>query len=61
LTGNLRAQIVTLWTGTSNAGGAVGFVAPVDDAQVRPDANETFAGIDEGYDRRLIGSDLGGQ
>ena len=29
LSGELRTQVIALWTDVTNAGGAVGFVAPV--------------------------------
>jgi hypothetical protein len=37
---DLREQIVTLWTAVTNAGGAVGFVAPVTTDDVRPVAEQ---------------------
>lgn len=55
LTADLRDRIVTLWTETTNAGGAVGFVAPVTAAEVRPVAEAAFAGVDSGVDRLLVG------
>ncbi|MEV4625886.1 GNAT family N-acetyltransferase [Micromonospora sp. NPDC049523] len=55
LTAALRQQLVTLWTEVTNAGGAVGFVAPVTEEQVRPVADDAFAGIDAGPDRLLVG------
>ena len=55
LTAELRQQLVTLWTVVTNAGGAVGFVAPVTEEQVRPVAETAFAGIDGGPDRLLVG------
>ncbi|MEV4754596.1 GNAT family N-acetyltransferase [Micromonospora sp. NPDC049559] len=55
LTTELRRQLVTLWTEVTNAGGAVGFVAPVTEEQVRPTADAAFAGIDDGHDRLLVG------
>ncbi|SCF33456.1 Acetyltransferase (GNAT) domain-containing protein [Micromonospora viridifaciens] len=55
LTPELREQIVALWVDVTNAGGAVGFVAPVAAAEVRPLAEETFAGVADGPDRLLAG------
>ena len=55
LTPTLCEQIVDLWVDVTNAGGAVGFVAPVTAADVRPTAEETFADLTEGPDRLLVG------
>ncbi|AUG79200.1 acetyltransferase [Kitasatospora sp. MMS16-BH015] len=56
LTPALRAEIVTLWTEVSNAGGAVGFVPPVTEERVRPTAEKQFAGLGgPGGDRLLVG------
>lgn len=57
VTDDLREQIVDLWVEVTNAGGAVGFVAPVTAEQVRPVADDAFAGVVEGLDRLLIGLD----
>ena len=54
LTPQLRAAIVDLWTDVSNAGGAVGFVAPVSVERVLPTAEKQFAGVVDGPDRLLI-------
>jgi GNAT superfamily N-acetyltransferase len=59
LTEDLRAQIVSLWTDVTNAGGAVGFVAPVTEDDVRPVAETTLAGVAAGVDRLLVGLDDG--
>ncbi|MEU8610386.1 GNAT family N-acetyltransferase [Actinoplanes sp. NPDC048791] len=59
LTDALRADIVALWTDVTNAGGAVGFVAPVTEDQVRPLAETTLAAVAQGIDRLLIGVDDG--
>ncbi|PYC85353.1 GNAT family N-acetyltransferase [Streptomyces tateyamensis] len=48
LTPELRAQIVTLWTEVTNAGGAVGFVPPVTEDRVRATAEKQFAGLGGG-------------
>jgi GNAT superfamily N-acetyltransferase len=55
----LRAQIVRLWVDVTNAGGAVGFVAPVSEDDVRPVADATLTGVASGADRLLIGVDGG--
>ncbi|MET8836714.1 GNAT family N-acetyltransferase [Micromonospora sp. NPDC004540] len=55
LTPELREQIIALWVDVTNAGGAVGFVAPVTEAEVRPTAAATFAAISDGPDRLLLG------
>lgn len=55
LTPELRARIVELWVDVTNAGGAVGFVAPVTAAEVRPFAERTLAEITDGPDRLLVG------
>ncbi|MFF3865516.1 GNAT family N-acetyltransferase [Micromonospora sp. NPDC001898] len=57
LTPELREQIVRLWVDVTNAGGAVGFVAPVTVADVRPAAEATFADLVDGPDRLLVGYD----
>jgi GNAT superfamily N-acetyltransferase len=53
----LRDEVVTLWTRVSNAGGAVGFVPPVTEDDVRPDAEKHFAGAQEGRTRLLAARD----
>ncbi|MCI4064594.1 GNAT family N-acetyltransferase [Micromonospora sp. R77] len=55
LTTDLRERIIALWVDVTNAGGAVGFVAPVTAAEVRPVAEATFAEIADGPDRLLVG------
>lgn len=58
----LRAEIVDLWTDVSNAGGAVGFVAPVTADRVRPTADREFEGLaPHGPDRLLIGREESGR
>jgi GNAT superfamily N-acetyltransferase len=57
LTAELRQQLVTLWAEATNAGGAVGFVAPVTEEEVQPVAGDAFAGIDCGPDQLLVGYD----
>jgi GNAT superfamily N-acetyltransferase len=55
LTPELRRDITDLWVDVTNAGGAVGFVAPVTAAEVRPVAEAAFAEIADGPDRVLVG------
>jgi GNAT superfamily N-acetyltransferase len=57
LTDDLEQRIVALWVEVTNAGGAVGFVPPVDAAIVRPTAEAAFAGVADGVDRLLVGRD----
>ncbi|MEV4709778.1 GNAT family N-acetyltransferase [Micromonospora sp. NPDC049374] len=57
LTAELRERIVALWVDVTNAGGAVGFVAPVTADQVRTIADPTLADIADGPDRLLLGYD----
>ena len=59
LTAELREQIVRLWAKVTNAGGAVGFVPPVNAEDIRPTAEKTFAGIEDGLDHLLVGRDDG--
>jgi GNAT superfamily N-acetyltransferase len=55
----LRERIVALWVAVTNAGGAVGFVAPTSADEVRPVAEAAFAGVEHGPDRLLVGRDDG--
>ncbi|MCY1142785.1 GNAT family N-acetyltransferase [Actinoplanes sp. Pm04-4] len=59
LTPELRAGIVALWVEVTNAGGAVGFVAPVSRTQVEPVAEAAFTGVEAGIDHLLAGFDNG--
>ena len=59
LSGELREQVIALWTEVTNAGGAVGFVAPVSADVVRPVAEAALAGVDSGVDHLLAGFDDG--
>ncbi|GIE95709.1 GNAT family N-acetyltransferase [Paractinoplanes rishiriensis] len=59
LGGDLRRRIVALWVEVTNAGGAVGFVAPVTADEVRPVADASLAAVADGTDRLLIGLDGG--
>ena len=55
----LRDGILALWTDVSNAGGAVGFVPPVDRETVRPELLKHLAAMAEGRHRLLVGQDDG--
>jgi len=57
LTDDLRARIVALWVEVTNAGGAVGFSAPVGAEQVWPVAEAAFEGVAAGIDRMIVGRD----
>lgn len=57
----LRDGILDLWTDVSNAGGAVGFVAPVERETVRPELVKHFAAMADGRARLLVGHDEDGQ
>ena len=59
LTDDLRNHIVALWVDVTNAGGAVGFVPPVEDGDIRPTADEAFARVAAGADHLLAGFDGG--
>lgn len=54
--GPLRARLVDIWTDATNAGGAVGFVAPVERETVEAKAFRNFA---PGKDLLLVGSEDG--
>lgn len=50
----LVAGLVDVWVVVTNAGGAVGFVAPVTTDDVRPTALEAFARVLEGIDDLVV-------
>lgn len=56
----LRDGITALWVDVSNAGGAVGFVPPVTDEEVRPELLKHLAGMAEGRTRLVVGRDQDG-
>ncbi|MEU0966530.1 GNAT family N-acetyltransferase [Streptomyces sp. NPDC005917] len=56
----LRDGILDLWTDVSNAGGAVGFVAPVTPEDIRPELVKHFVAMAEGRNRLLVGHDEAG-
>lgn len=57
---DLRTDIVRLWADVTNAGGAVGFVAPVTEDEVWDTAEQQFAGVEpDGPDRLLVAHESG--
>ncbi|MFG2356739.1 GNAT family N-acetyltransferase [Streptomyces sp. NPDC048521] len=61
LTPALRDGILDLWTDVSNAGGAVGFVAPVTREDIRPELVKHLVAMAEGRHRLLVGQDEAGE
>src|SRR3954451_21716287 len=57
----LRDGVLDLWTDVSDAGGAVGFVAPVTREELRPDLVKHLAAMAEGRHRLLAGHDEAGE
>ncbi len=57
ITPALREEILTLWADVSNAGGSVGFVAPVMVDEIRPELIKHFVSMAEGRTRLLVGRD----
>jgi dUTP pyrophosphatase len=55
----LVGALVQVWTDVSNAGGAVGFVPPVEPADVRPLADAAFARVRDGVDDLVVALDDG--
>ncbi|MFE7352334.1 GNAT family N-acetyltransferase [Streptomyces sp. NPDC057543] len=53
----LRDGITELWADVSNAGGAVGFVPPVTNDDVRPELVKHLVAMAEGRTRLLVGRD----
>lgn len=51
----LTRKLVTLWTAVSNAGGAVGFVPPVTDNDVRTVADNAFSKTERGEGHLVVG------
>jgi GNAT superfamily N-acetyltransferase len=59
----LAEEMVRCWVDVSNAGGAVGFVAPVDSDDVRPLVAQMIESVEEGRELLVIiqvGGDLAG-
>jgi GNAT superfamily N-acetyltransferase len=61
VTPELRDGLLDLWTDVTNAGGAVGFVAPVTRDAIRPELVKHFAAMSEGRARLLVGLDEEGR
>ncbi|MFJ8947677.1 GNAT family N-acetyltransferase [Streptomyces sp. NPDC102395] len=61
VTPDLRDGVLDLWADVSNAGGAVGFVAPVSREAIRPELVRALAQIAEGRTRLLVGHDESGR
>ncbi|MGV9561846.1 N-acetyltransferase family protein [Streptomyces sp. NPDC003480] len=61
MTPGLRDGVLDLWTDVSNAGGAVGFVAPVSREVVRPELLRHLTAMTEGRTRLLAGYDAQGR
>ncbi|TRV73902.1 GNAT family N-acetyltransferase [Streptomyces sp. 130] len=57
----VRDGIVALWVDVSNAGGAVGFVPPVSEEDVRPELLKHQAALAEGRARLVVGRDEEGR
>ncbi|MGW2029182.1 GNAT family N-acetyltransferase [Streptomyces argyrophylli] len=61
ITPALRDGILDLWTDVTDAGGAVGFVAPANREEIRPELVRHFAQMAEGRTRLLVGHDEAGE
>ena len=59
ISADLRAAIVDLWVAVTNAGGAVGFLPPVDDDLVGPVADAALDAVVNGPDHLLAAFDDG--
>ncbi|MEU9243279.1 GNAT family N-acetyltransferase [Streptomyces sp. NPDC048385] len=57
----LRDGVLDLWTDVTNAGGAVGFVAPVTSEEIRPELVRHLVAMAEGRHRLLVGHDETGE
>ncbi|MFK0154881.1 GNAT family N-acetyltransferase [Streptomyces sp. NPDC090499] len=57
----LRDGVLSLWTDVTNAGGAVGFVAPVTSEEIRPELVRHLVAMAEGRHRLLVGYDEAGE
>nr|WP_203614978.1 GNAT family N-acetyltransferase [Streptomyces sp. SID13726] len=57
----MRDGLLDLWTDVSNAGGAVGFVAPVERDVIRPELVKHLVGMEQGRTRLLVGLDEEGR
>ncbi|GHK00299.1 N-acetyltransferase [Streptomyces sp. Y2F8-2] len=61
MTPALRDGILDLWVDVTNAGGAVGFVAPVTPDAIRPELLKHLMAMSEGRSRLLVGQDEDGR
>ncbi|WP_344265332.1 GNAT family N-acetyltransferase [Streptomyces sodiiphilus] len=61
ITAELRDELAGLWAQVTNAGGAVGFVPPVTEADVRPVLEDHLAALAEDRARLLVGYDEHGR
>ncbi|MCW2506508.1 MAG: GCN5-related N-acetyltransferase [Actinomycetia bacterium] len=65
LTEGLREHLIGMWARVTNAGGSVGFVAPVTADQIEPTAARSFARVEAGEDSLVClavpGPDPGGE
>ncbi len=61
ITPTLRDGILDVWTDVTNAGGAVGFVAPVTPEDIRPALLRQFTDMAEGRSRLVVGHDEDGR
>ncbi|GGY90456.1 N-acetyltransferase [Streptomyces olivaceoviridis] len=61
ITPALRDGILDLWADVTDAGGAVGFVAPANREEIRPELVRHFAQMAEGRTRLLVGHDEAGE
>jgi GNAT superfamily N-acetyltransferase len=61
VTPELRDGILDLWADVSNAGGAVGFVPPVEREEIRPELVRHLVAMAEGRARLLVGHDEDGR
>ncbi|MEW1697772.1 MULTISPECIES: GNAT family N-acetyltransferase [unclassified Streptomyces] len=57
----VRDGLLSLWADVSNAGGAVGFVAPVTPDEIRPALIRHLVAMTEGGTRLLVGRDEDGE
>ncbi|MFD0316611.1 GNAT family N-acetyltransferase [Streptomyces flavalbus] len=57
----LRDGLLDLWTDVSNAGGAVGFVPPVEREAIRPELLRQLTAMAEGRSRLVVGRDEDGR
>ncbi|MGW4290827.1 N-acetyltransferase family protein [Streptomyces sp. NPDC004673] len=61
VTPDLRDGLLDLWADVTNAGGAVGFTAPVTREEIRPELVRSLARFAQGHSRLLVGHDEEGR